>query len=556
MGFTLQLAQDLIEVEAGGNSPVTIVVSNRGDAGDRFELEIEGLDLDWKAIPVPVFSVERGEVHSERAFFKPPRASENGAGNYPFVVRVRSLESGEQKTVQGVLRLKPYHSLTMEISPKKGLFSWSTHRNTFDIDLVNLGNTEHTLQLVGSDPEDACTYEFDQERVTVSPGQQKEVSVEVRPVSSPVFSGSKLVGFSLHARSVDVPSVAASAQAQLERRSLLSPANLTAVIVLLLIVASWYVMKPKPPTIDLQVNPRTGVTGDKVTVSWAATDADRVKITELDANGQTTALGDEKDLSSTVVIPLGPVGTETFYAEVFKGGSQGKAESKTVAVSAPAPQVTPTIVTFTASQKRVKVPGEVIFHWEVKDSVKVALTPDFQNLEPGLDSQSVQFTTAGDKDYVLVAWSKDGVPAYSKPIHITAYQVSEATIVNFSADPKNVLSGGSTTLSWNVINASQVSLSHDGIVDSPLAVADSKAYPITHDTVFVLQALDSKGIKTTARVTVKLQAPPPTPPASGPTDGSAPTTATTGTAPSAPPSTGQTTGANDGGQTSTTGRNK
>src|SRR5579862_9410466 len=267
MGFTLQLAQDLVEVEAGSTTPVTVTVANKGTATDRYELEVEGVDAEWKAIPVPVFAAEPGENHVERFFIKPPRNSENLAGNYPFVVGVRSLESGEQRSVQGVIRLKPFHHLTMEIDPKKGSFSPTTHRNVFDITLVNLGNTEHTLQLVGSDPEDACTYEFEHEQVSLGPGQQREVTVTVHPVSMPILSSGKLIGFSIAGRSIDSPSVVTTAQAQLERRSLLSPSSMIVLAFLVLIVGVWFLEMPKPPTVQVSANPLRAVAGQSTTVS-------------------------------------------------------------------------------------------------------------------------------------------------------------------------------------------------------------------------------------------------------------------------------------------------
>src|SRR5688500_16264011 len=95
MSFSAKLESDLISVEAGATVPVSLEVNNKGEAPDRFEVEIEGLDPEWTAVPVPVFSANPGENHSEKIFFKPPRASESLAGNYPFVVKVRSLDTGE-----------------------------------------------------------------------------------------------------------------------------------------------------------------------------------------------------------------------------------------------------------------------------------------------------------------------------------------------------------------------------------------------------------------------------------------------------------------------------
>src|SRR5258708_4913693 len=142
MSFLARLATDLITVEAGATTPTSIEIINRDDAADQFELSIEGLDPEWTAVPVPVVSIEARETQEEKLFFKPPRVSESSAGNYPFVLRIRSLTSGEARTVQGVLTVKPYNHLSIELSPKKGYVSPVAHHNTFEATLVNLGNTE------------------------------------------------------------------------------------------------------------------------------------------------------------------------------------------------------------------------------------------------------------------------------------------------------------------------------------------------------------------------------------------------------------------------------
>ena len=144
MSFTVRLSSDLITAEAGSSAPVAVDVANRSEDADRFELEIEGLDPEWTAVPVPSFAVEAGEQASEKVFLKPPRTSESLAGNYPFVVKIRSLVSGDARTVQGVLQVKPYNHISMEINPKKGFVSVTRKDNGFEVTLINLG-TRSTL---------------------------------------------------------------------------------------------------------------------------------------------------------------------------------------------------------------------------------------------------------------------------------------------------------------------------------------------------------------------------------------------------------------------------
>ena len=75
MPFTVLLSSDLISVEAGDNTPVTLQVVNKGEDVDRFEVEVEGLDAEWTTVPVPVFAIGPGETQSEKVFFRPTRSS-------------------------------------------------------------------------------------------------------------------------------------------------------------------------------------------------------------------------------------------------------------------------------------------------------------------------------------------------------------------------------------------------------------------------------------------------------------------------------------------------
>ncbi|MFQ3667564.1 MAG: hypothetical protein SNJ61_01555, partial [Fimbriimonadaceae bacterium] len=207
MSFTVRLGADVVPVEPGATVPVTVEIANRSDEVDQYEIGVQGVDEDWVAIPVPVVSVDAREIHVEKFFFKPPRTSESLAQDYPFVVSVRSLTTGETRTAQAVLSIKPFHHLSMEISPKKAVLGPIRSDAVYRVTILNLGNTEHTLNMVGTDPEDALTYEFDQVSVTVGPGQTKVVDVRPVPVAKRPFSSPRLHGFSVTARSTQVPSV-------------------------------------------------------------------------------------------------------------------------------------------------------------------------------------------------------------------------------------------------------------------------------------------------------------------------------------------------------------
>jgi hypothetical protein len=503
MSFSVRLSSDLVQIEAGATVPLAVEVSNKGEAEDRFELEIEGIDPEWTAVPVPMFTVGGGEAQSEKVFFKPPRTSESSAGNYPFVVKVRSLISGESRSVQGIAQIKPYHYLTMEVSPKKGFFSpWRRH-NDFGITIVNLGNTEHTLQLYGNDPDDLCTFEFEHEQVTIGPGAQREVEVVVTPESSPLMSSSRLHGFSLAGRSLETPSVVSSTQAQLEQHALMTPGAMAVMTILALIIALWVYLLPKPPTVQASLDKQTVTLGDPVTVSWTSSNATGVSVT---AN-EKLLVGAPEPSGSRTFRPE-QAGMITFRVKAIRDNKESP-EAQLVLEVVP-PNVAPLPkVTLTASKKEVEPNEPFLLTYSFSGNVeKAVLSPLGETLDLNTREREIIRTTPGKVTYTIVATNKDGKTA-SKSVEVNVVDKPDVSITSFTATPKEVsLDDGRVTLNWALRDAAKAELT-DGEQTVSLEVpAGSLELTITRNRTFTLIAYDSQGrsVKQTRRVAV---IPPP-----------------------------------------------
>ncbi len=520
MSFSIRLTPDMAPVEPGATTPISVVVVNRTDEQDRFEMEIEGIDPEWKAVPVPVFAVDPDETHEEKVFFKPRRTSESLAGNYPFVVRVRSLNSGDQRTIQGVLQVKQFNHLTMEISPKKGYISPARKQNNFDVALVNLGNTEHTLHLVGTDPEDSCTYEFEHDQLTVAPGQQRDLELVVTPTSQPFMMGGRLIGFTVTGRSIESPTIVASAQAQLEQRSLLSPSTLIVGFLLALLFGAWLLMMPKPPTMSVSVDPPSVMRGEPVTVAWQSEGANQI----------TIRIGDEviyegQELRGSKELVPDRTGILTIHAAARKDGNVVESSAK-VTVEEPPTVPMPAILRLTADPARVRLGESFILRYQFGDAVvKGVLSPMGTELDPALNELEVTPSRAGELEYTLVAYNQSG-QTVRKAIKVNVVDESDARIAVFRAEPSTVQAPDTrTTLSWLVTGAVRVELSVNGQVMT-VEQSGPATYEVTAKTQFAITVYDAKGRSVTRKLVVdyKEATPPPDePPVS---TGS---TATTGT---------------------------
>lgn len=504
MSFALSLAADVVEVEAGAKAPLTLTIVNQGSATDRFEVEIQGIETEWAAIPVPTFTVEPGESVSEKAFLQPRRVPENVAGAYPFVVRVRSLESGETKTAQALLKLLPYHHLTMEISPKKGVISPTTKRNDFRLTVINLGNSEHTLQLSAQDPDDRCAYEFESNQIVLGPGQQREVEMVANPKQTPFFSSGRLIGFSTVARSISERNVSATAQAQLEQRSVLSPTTLATLVLLFAIFTGWWVMRPVPPSVRLSVNPTHALKGQKIEILVTTEHADHLRVT----------MGNEEIYNGTPVSELsaelkGDGGdTISFVAEVTRDNRSETHDTKTVKIDEPV-VVDPAIIDqLKVSTPSIKLGGSFVLSWKVRYATKVAIAPILDDLSPDLEQQQITPTSAGKQSYTFIAFNSEGKPT-KQVVEVDVVDESDAKILAFTATPDSVkeMEGGKTTLSWQVTDdAERVELTIG--TAEPKRVANNEPgleVVIGAKTSFILTAYDKKARKTVKKVTVNFE---------------------------------------------------
>ena len=500
----------MIPAEAGVTIPVTVEIANRGDEADRFEVEIEGLDPEWTAIPVPVVSIDGREIANEKVFFKPGRVSESVAGNYPFVLKVRSMTSGESRSVQGVLQINPFYHLSAEMSPKKGTFSPSRKQNVFTVSFMNLGNTEHTIQLFGNDPDDQCSFDFDQERVVLPPGTEKSVVVTVNPNRKIMLGSSRLHGFSIGARSIEAPSVVCSAQGQLEQRPLLTPSSMLAASIALLLILILYITRPQPPALDsLMLSKSTVTKGEEITISWHASNA----------RGVTIKVGESELYRGTMLS-----GSKTFVAtesgvvvaQAWRDAKQSTPETAQYNVTAPVVAADPEVLTFDVSPKTVAVGQTLTVRYKFSDSVtKATLAPRGLSLNPKVETIQFELDEPGTSTFYVVAENADGKTSRSRSITIKVQVVSAATVVVFRAEPSAVFNpetGGTVRIVWQLGNAVRAELSN-GTETTPLPdIKGEMEVSVDKTTTFKLIGYDAKGMTVTSLQTITINpkdVPPP-----------------------------------------------
>lgn len=516
MSFAVRLSVDTVPIESGATVPCALEIVNHGPDRERFELSVEGVDLEWVVVPVPEFIAEPNEALNEKIFFKPPRSSESLAGNYPFVVRLRSLESGETKTAQGVVQIRPYHYISMEIMPRRASVSPIKKRTEFRATVMNLGNTEHTLQFFGSDPDDACFFEFEQEQVAIGPGQQKTVDIQVGSNSRRFFSGTKLYSFVVSARSLSSPSVLSSAQAQLESRASVTPMTLAVILFFTLLGWLWLGAIPKTPSVTLVVGKTDALVGEKLEVSWNARYADSVYL-KFDGEERVTP-----DSVGHMSWAFNKAGTHHIEAVPMRNDRKGTIDERIVTVNEPPPAPAPVIESLEVTPKSVKLGEVYTLKYTLLNTVSAHIGETQDALDVNVSERQFTATKAGDMTYTVVAVGQDPRKPATKTFKIKVSDESLAMILSFTAEPDQLEAAGKTTLKWQISNAAAATLLMNGKELTLDPTQQSMDVPISETTWITLKVIDDKNRvrKKTLKVTVKPQeSPAPTP---SPVEGTAP----------------------------------
>lgn len=512
MSLVASISSESVVVEPGATAPLTLEIENRGEVTENIEIGIEGIDGEWIAIPVPSAELKAGERQSLKIFFKPPRQSESTAGNFPFVAKVRSLATGDQRIAQGILTIKPFHSITLELTPKKGFVTATKTQNIFAATVMNMGNSEHTVQLMADDPENSCAYEFDDEQITVGPGQQRDVDFAVNPKKGSPLGSPRLIGFAVTARSTTTPGVVASSQAQLEVRPFITPATIIVFFIMSMLALTVWLTQPKRPevTLDLLMGPKSVTQGTKVMVHWAATNASAVKLV---AGGKTVGENLPPEGTQEVETPL--IGTLTIQAVAFRDNRQSEPATVSVKVEAAPIIPEPKILELTPSQTTINKGEKFTLSYKFDPAVvKAKLGPDNIELDLRLNTILIEPTKLGDNEYTVVAENSAG-KSIKKSFTVQMIEPVLVKIIKFEITPAVVEEGGKVTMNWQVEKASKIEFSYTGSQPYSLDPAGTTEIPVVAKTTFTLKATDANGKTVTKSITVQVNKPtdpPVTPP--------------------------------------------
>lgn len=209
------------------------------------------------------------------------------------------------------------------------------------------------------------------------------------------------------------------------------------------------------PTLKLSASSNSITSGQAVTLTWQSANATSVTITATGADGKARTISTNSQLNgSTQDKPT----QDTTYAGAASGpgGSIQQQAKVTVTQST---STAPTLV-FSASNNSIVKGDKVTLSWQTTNATSITITA------VGADGAKRQISTAKnpasdqptqDTTYTAVATGPGGsTPPQSVSVAVTQ---GVPQITQLTANPKILVAGASTTMTWDTSNATSVTFS-------------------------------------------------------------------------------------------------
>lgn len=166
-------------VDAGKRIDVTLSVRNDRHVVEHVDLSLADPEGGWGAIEPLKLRMMPGTSATAVVRLSPPRSASVPAGPHPLRVAVTRSGSGELLTYADArIDVRPFSEVSATISPRhsKGWFSSGRLR----IWLENPSNTEVTIRVSGSDPDEKLRFRGLEREISVPPGPRIPADFKAR----------------------------------------------------------------------------------------------------------------------------------------------------------------------------------------------------------------------------------------------------------------------------------------------------------------------------------------------------------------------------------------
>jgi trimeric autotransporter adhesin len=204
---------------------------------------------------------------------------------------------------------------------------------------------------------------------------------------------------------------------------------------------------PAPPALAFSAQPTELSIGQTSTLTWSASNA-----TSCSANGGTGIDGWTGNIPLNGSVTVGPILGAGSYSYNLNCVGTGGSAAKSVTLAVTDGLALPTLVTVDVAPLVITAGNSASLSWVTANASSCIASGSWSGAQPllGANVSTGTITTAGQYTYVLTCSGPNGNAVSSSTLTVLP---SPPTITAFTASPTSILTGHSTSLSWNSTGA-------------------------------------------------------------------------------------------------------
>ncbi len=484
----LELSQRKRVGEVDNRVDFDVLVTNTSSNSETMEFGVIGLPVHWVEVLPANGLLRPGESLFVQIRVTPDRATQRLAGEHHFVIGASSTRpEGPKAELGATFELEPFVSYSLgSLTPDALPIPWRMTRAKARIPLKNLGNRNQVfrveavvdnknaqclLQLQGETQKYARQTEF-----TVKPGEQKLITVHVKPLVRKLFQWKTPQSLlTVNAQALGVNQGLSATNAAVTVKPLFGRLWIC-VFALLLGLSGIFAMQPRIAQFD--ADNTVIVSGDTIVLSWVASPFSRLRLEpesrDLFGSSGSARIQPEQDTRYLLI-------AENFLSD-FAPGFFGDQKQVTVYVDGNLPSIK-----FFSDVDTVVAGQPVNLWWEIENATRLTLEVNGEVHELSAE-EHVSSRLASPTDtsiYILRAYnrhtSEDGVvasktvmvlggsqtivgtsPNTSQPEQLQAPASAAVgagpTIESFTVSPSSITSGQRVELNWTVTGVDEVTI--------------------------------------------------------------------------------------------------
>ena len=205
--ISVSLASPGAAIAAGSPTTATVSIQNRGNVVDELTISVLDLPAAWVKVSRPSLSLVPNARDEVTIVIQPPRTAEAAAKEYAFSVAVVSRETTREVRALGKVTVLPFQGFKVSLDPVRAT-------RDFKVTAENSGNVPISFALTGIQEANALDFQFEEDQVTLEPGQRKDVRVQVVAKNKKMLGDAQITPFRIeaHPTSSAVQKVAADGQ--------------------------------------------------------------------------------------------------------------------------------------------------------------------------------------------------------------------------------------------------------------------------------------------------------------------------------------------------------